>query len=425
MDHAARALLLTALCLASTPLAWTTEHRPDQPAKPPANLYDPAADIDFTAIDPSRDPGVDPIFSTDPRLARAETYAYRETRPGDHQLPKGTGVVRFDVKGRESLAQVLATMRSSLSGCTGIAIYLANGTSLNDADLATVQRLNQPTAAGGLDLIGIDTLCIYNLKTLAGGVQTTEATINGAFMWSNGWERSGYKHLVLDDLEEVGDGTFCENPFVSVSLRAARSIGVMAFGAARSSHPPLRELYLPSATVIKSHAFRRNRNLITVDLPRVTFIDSYGFDDCFGLQYVNAPELKTIGRNVFNDNGSLVSMNLPKLETTSVATWGWPGKMRVLRLPSLVKTNDLNALETVRFLYVPMLRSADGSMFAKELRALYAPKLEQVGKGAFSQCSHLRRIDLPSGANVSPEAFTGLTDVEVLIRGKRFPIPTR
>lgn len=422
--HRHQLLLLLTVLLPLMPIdVATSAERVGVHDKNVANLYDPKADIDFTAIDPSADPGVDPVFTMDPRLNQTDTYTYRESKPGDHQLPKGVGVVRYDIKGKEPLAQVIAGMRSSLASGTGIVIYLANGNELNAADLATVQTLNKPVADGGLNLTGIDTLCIYNLKSLAGGVETGEATINGAFMWSNGWQHCAYKHLVLDDLEEVKDGTFCENPFVSVSLRGARTIGVMAFGGSRNSHPPLAALYLPSALTIKSHAFRRNRNLIAVHLPKVTVIDAYGFDDCFGLQYVNAPEVKTMGRNAFNDNGSMVSVNFPKLESVGVACWGFPGKVRVLRLPALVKGYDLGAMETVRFLYLPVLKSADALMIPKELRAIYAPKLEQVGKSAFAHCQELRRINLPSAANVSPDAFAGLKNIEVFVRGKRLPIP--
>ena len=417
-------LLLLAVLLPLIPLdVAASAERAGIHEKAAVNLYDPKADIDFTAIDPSVDPGMDPVFTTDPRLNQTDTYAYRETKPGDHQLPKGVGTVRYDLKGREPLAQIIAGMRSDLSACTGLAIYLANGSELDAADLATIQTLNRPVADGGLNLTGIDTLCIYNLKSLAGGVETTEATINGAFMWSNGWQRSAYKHLVLDDLEEVKDGTFCENHFVSISLRAARTIGVMAFGGSRNSHPPLAELYLPSAITIKAHAFRRNRNLLTVHLPKVTSIDAYGFDDCFGLQYVNAPEVRTLGRNAFNDNGSMISFNLPKLESAGVACWGFPGTLRVLRLPSLVKGYDLGTMETIHFLYLPVLKSVDALMIPKALRALYAPKVEQVGKAAFAHCQELRRINLPSGASVSPDAFAGLKNIEVIVRGKRLPIP--
>lgn len=415
--------LLLCGCLALAPALTSADRRPGGKETPTINLYDPTLDIDFSTIDPSRDPGPDPVFATDPRLNRAEAYTYHTSAPEDHQLPRGTGVIRYDVTGKQSLEAVVQALRSPLSACTGIAIYLANGTELSDVDLVTVQKLNLPKKDGGFDLTSITTLYLFNLTSLQGGAETTEATINGAFLWSNGWRGGAYKHLVLDDLEEVKDGTFCENRFESISLRGARSIGVMAFGMARHTHPPLRELYLPSVLTIKSHAFRRNRNLVTVALPRVAFIDSYAFDDCDRLQYVNAPEVKKIGRNVFNDNGSIVSMNLPKLESTGVATWGTPGKVRVLRLPSLVNSFDLNAMSTTQFLYVPKLTSADGLMFGGELRALYAPGLERVGKGAFVSCRHLRRIDLPSGVDVSPEAFTGLTETVVTIRGRPYPLP--
>jgi hypothetical protein len=423
MDHTNLLRVLLCGCVIAAPGLAAADHRPGDRQAHHIDLYDPALEIDFTTIDPSRDPGPDPVFTRDPRLNRTETYTFRTSVPGDHHLPRGTGVINHDVTGRRSLEAVVQAARSTLSACTGLAIYLVNGTALDETDLRTVQRLNLPRNAGGLDLTGITTLHLFNLRSLPGGVETREATINGAFLWSNGWRGSAYKHLVLDDLEEVKDGTFCENRFESISLRGARSIGVMAFGMARHTHPPLREIYLPSALTIGSHAFRRNRNLTTVTLPRATVIDSYAFDDCDRIEYVNAPEVRTLGRNVFNDNGSIVSMNLPKLESTGVATWGTPGRIRVLRLPNLVKTYDLNAMATTQFLYAPRLTSADHLMFGGALRALHVPALERVARGAFSACRHLRRIDLPRATDVSPEAFTGLTQAVVTIRGRPHPLP--
>ena len=104
-----------------------------------------------------------------------------------------------------------------------MAIYLLHGTALNAADVKTVQTFNRPTNEGGLGLTSIVTLYIYNLKSLDGGVESQKLAMPGTNMqfrlWDNGWIGSRFQNLILDDLEEVKDGTFCQTFFRAVSLR--------------------------------------------------------------------------------------------------------------------------------------------------------------------------------------------------------------
>lgn len=391
------------------------------------NPYDPKSEIDFSKYDPSVDPGVDPVFLTDPALNKTEDYTYVFTKPGDHKLPDKTVPFQFDAKGTATLLQVITATQESLRGAKGVAIYLVNGTSLKPEDLKTVQSFNKPAKDGGLGLTSIDTLYIYNLKALDGGVESKVEAMPGTpirvFMWDNGWESSTYKNLFLDDLEEVKDGTFCGNKFHSVSLRAARTIGVMAFGGHRNSKPPLTVIYLPSATLIKEHAFRRCKNVVTANLPKVTQIDSYAFDDMTALKYVNAPELKSMGRNAFNDDSAILSINMPKLESIGVACLGPNDAMRILRLPSLTKGYELGSMHAVKFLYLPSLKTLADQMVGPSVQAIYLPKVEIVQKNSFAGATALKKVDLPSAKKVDPGAFPGLKDIEITIAGKRKALP--
>jgi hypothetical protein len=391
------------------------------------NPYDPKSEIDFSKYDPSADPGVDPVFVTDTALNKTEDYTFVFTKPGDHKLPDKTVPFQFDTKGTASLLQVITARQESLHGCKGIAIYLVNGTSLKPDDLKTVQTFNKPVKDGGLGLTSIDTLYIYNLKSLDGGVESKAPAMPGTpirvFMWDNGWATSAYKNLILDDLEEVKDGTFCGNPFHSVSLRAARTIGVMAFGGHRNSKPPLAAIYLPSVTHIGEHAFRRCKNVVTANLPRVTLIGAYAFDDMTALRYVNAPELKTLGRNGFNDDSAIISVNMPKLESLGVASMGPNDAMRILRLPSLTKGFELNAMHAVKFLYLPSLKTLSDQMVGANVQAIYLPKVEIVQKNSFAGAIALRKVDLPSAKKVDPDAFPGLKNIEITIAGKKKVLP--
>jgi len=397
----------------------------DKPAAPRINVYDPK--VDLTEIDPSVDPGVDPIFLTHPALNKSENYAYKFTQPGDHKLPADTCVISFDLEKKIPLAHYVARLKSVLSRSKGVAIYLVNGTELSDGDLKTVQTLNRPAGEGGLGFTSIRTLAIYNLKSLPGGVETQTPAMPGTpirvFMWSNGWTDSRYAHVVLDDLEEVKDGTFCQTPFEQISLRGARTIGVMAFGGHRFSKPPLREIYLPSAVLIKTHAFRRCKNVVTVNLPKVREIGAYAFDDMTAMAYFNAPELRKMGRNALNDAHALTSVNFPRLEALGTACFDLNDKLRVMRLPALASYNGnpLSGNRGLQLLYVPSLNKLTRGIVNPSLRAVHAPKVTWIEDRLFADCPNLKKIRLPSMTSLSPGALAGMDarQIQVIFKGGR------
>ncbi len=309
---------------------------------------------------PGADPGVDPVFTTDPDLKRSEAYSYRATKPGDHALPAGTVTLQYDVSTAATapLKGELAKIRDSLSRGSGLAVYLTAGTALNDADLTALQTLHKPTAGGGLALSNLDMLYVYNLRSLQGGQECTPTsglacagqTARGGlspYLWFNGWWDTWVRHLVLDDLEEVRPGTFSNHNFTSVSLRAARTVGTMGFGHA--PYARLAVVYLPSATTIGRDAFRRNQYLVKVNLPRAVRVEDFAFDDTSRLQYLAAPKLESIGRNALNDTHALQAVHLPELKYMGINCFDLNGDaargtgLKVLRLPKL-ETLDKNAV---------------------------------------------------------------------------------
>jgi hypothetical protein len=416
-----------------------------QDAGPQIDYYDPNANIDFGTIDPSTDPGFDPVFQTDPELTQNETYEYVFTQPGDHTFPADTCVVPFDAGGAASLLSVLTPMKAELAACTGLALYLTAGTSaLRDADLRTLQILNKSEAEGGLAATKLVRLYVYNLKSLQGGAEcspdsgltwpnsgancagTKAMGSPGPYMWANGWAGGWVRDLVMDDLDEVLPGTFCNAKFYTLSMRGARTIGKMAFG--EQPHGHLRYLYLPSVTTIGENAFRRIQvgpDVGTkINLPRVTRIDSYAFDDNTDLIYVNAPELETMGRNVFNDSGRLISVHMPKLESMEHGCFGINTTMKVMNLPALhtIVGDALSNMQELRFLYLPALKTLGGGAlnWSGKLQALYVPNLSRIESGAMQGTTSLKKLALPfADLSLSNTAFNNASIEELSIRGAK------
>ncbi len=386
------------------------------------NYYDPDEEIDFGAIDPSIDPGVDPIFLTDPELSQdePEPYGYVYSEPGDHEFPDGTCVVQFDAAGTKSLLEALSPLKGELEQCTGLALYLTkSASSLRDADLRTLQILNRTETDGGLNAAQLSRLYVYNLKSIQGGTECTPESgaiwpnseavcantrVRGdhTWLWANGWADGWVRDLVMDDLEEAPDGAFCSAKFYTLSMRGLKKVGKMAFG--EQPHGHLRLLYLPSVETIGEHAFRRIQVApdvwTKVVLPKVKEIGSYAFDDNTDLGYVNAPELETIGRNVFNDTGKLISVNMPKLRSMEHACFGINDSMRVLRLPSLEALNGdgLNSLHQLKFFHAPALKYLAGGALGSNgaLEALYLPSAEVIDGYALVGATSLKRLSLPA-----------------------------
>jgi hypothetical protein len=346
---------------------------------------------------PAADPGPDPVFASDTTLRMAETYTYRFTRPGDHTLPAGTVALQYDV-GTNALRSVLSQNSAQLAKATGIALYLTGGTALSDTDLADLQRLG---------LTNLYRLHIYNLKTLQGGRECTPASGlacagqqarggRSPYLWLNGWWDTWVRELVLDDLTAVKDGTFSNHNFSSVSLKAAETIGVMAFG--HGPYAKLSVLYLPSVTTIAHDAFRRNQYLLKVNLPRATRVDDFAFDDASRLQYFNAPKLAWIGRNALNDSHALISVNLPRLEYMGINCFDLNGALKILRLPALTNLdkNAITGFGVLQRIYAPSLLTAWHNSITNNggLQAIYLPKVTWFGPGAVRNNPKLTQVIL-------------------------------
>lgn len=393
------------------------------------DFYDPDADIDFDAIDPSIDPGFHPVFRDDPFFQQDNSYTYTYTVPGDHALPDATCVLQFDASGRASLFDALQPIKVELADCTGLALYLTESAdSLRDEDLRTLQILDWSEAAGGLEAGNLSRLYVYNLKSLQGGTEYVEGTNQewpntgesceeeGAGMstgvayplWINGWHESWVKHIVMDDLVDIPDGAFCRTKLFTLSFRGAQSVGVMAF--AEQLGTDLNQIYLPNVKTIAGGGFKRIKpnwsdfEHMKIYLPRVEEIGSNAFDDNNHLHYVSAPNLRTMGRNVFNDCWMIIAVYLPKLEYMEHANFGPNENMRVLNLPSL--KNPLGDCATsqkeLKFAYFPALETMgpmlriDHEEYPSSLKLLYVPKLEQMGADAVRGAHFLTRLHLDS-----------------------------
>ncbi len=385
-------------------------------------------------FDRSADPGVHPTFSSDPDLTRCEDYVYTPTEAGDHDLDPGIVAVNYDVTGADDLRAVLSSHLSELQAGHGLALYLRGGTELGDADLDFLQKLN--LEGDGLGLDNLDTLHVYNLRSLRGGVESTleeerSYGIPEPFLWRNGWHApdseimkgTGWvKHIVMDDLEEIQAGTFCDTMFESISFKGVKVVREMGFGF--SPRGKLTYIYMPSLEEVEQHAFRRRQRVTKYNLPRLKVAGRFAFDDNTQIQFFNMPSLinpdtgdNEDTRNTFNDPRDLIAFNFPSMEFTGLAMIGGTNETTtVFRFPSMInfEGGSLQGHTNLKFVWAPNAVRIGPNMFVGNvsLSEVYAPKVEDVGYTSFKGCTGLSYLELPSAKIVRINAFEGATSLE-------------
>lgn len=387
-------------------------------------------DSDF---DPSIDPGINPIFLTDPELNQTEDYVYKETKPGDHDLPGGIAAISYDVAGEDNLLTVLSLHVDELKKDSGLALYLENGTALNDDDLYFLQRLNL-SENGWTGLKNLNTLYVYNLKTLQGGVESTTETAYGIpypFLWKNGWQSPKseilkdscwVEHIVMDDLEEIAAGTFCDTYFHSMSFKGVKMVREMGLGFAPRA--PATYLYMPSLIEAEMHAFRRRQRILKYNFPKLTKLGPFAIDDNSRMQYINAPSLINTAtddvddrRNTFNDPRDLIDFNFEKIEYLGLSCMGGTNKTTtVFRFPSMINFDgsSLRGHTNMKYLWAPKATRFGPNLFIGDtsLTTIYAPKVEDVGRFAFQNCTSLKELELPSATIIRINAFDSASSLE-------------
>lgn len=390
-------------------------------------------------FDPSVDPGVHPAFIDDPDLTRNEVYVYTPTEAGDHDLADGIVAINYDLSGSDDLRAVLSSHLEALQGGHGLALYLLNGHELNDTDLDFLQQLNLEDA--GLGLTNLDTLHVYNLKSLRGGVESTNEEersygIPEPFLWRNGWHApdseimkgTGWvKHIVMDDLEEIKAGTFCDTMFESISFKGVKIVRNMGFGFAPRAQ--LTYIYMPSVEEVEQQAFRRRQRVTKYNMPRLKKAGRFAFDDNTQIQFFNMPALinpdtgdNDDTRNTFNDPRDLIAFNFPSMEFTGLAMLGGTNETTtVFRFPSVInfEGGSLQGHTNVRFVWAPEAIRIGPNMFVNDtaLTDVYAPKVEDLQRTAFQGCTSLAHLELPSATIIRINAFDGATSLEEV----RFP----
>jgi hypothetical protein len=181
---------------------------------------------------------------------------------------------------------------------------------------------------------------------------------------------------------------------------------------------------MPSLVEAEMHAFRRRQRILKYYFPKLTTIGPFAIDDNSQMQYISAPSLINPPtddvddtRNTFNDPRDLIAFNFPRIEFLGLSCMGGTNDTTtVFRFPSLINPDgsSLRGHKNVSFIWLPEATRLGPNLFIgnASLTTVYAPKVEDVGRYAFQDCTSLTRIELQSATRIRFNAFQGATSLE-------------
>ncbi|MCL2137669.1 MAG: leucine-rich repeat domain-containing protein [Coriobacteriia bacterium] len=222
---------------------------------------------------------------------------------------------------------------------------------------------------------------------------------------------TGLTRVEMPTVTEIGDAAFCGcTSLAGVDMPSVKEIGVEAFIGCTS----LTSVDMPSVKEIGYEAFRGCFNLTSVDMSSATEIKLAAFLGCTSLAVVDMPSVKEIGAGAFRGCTGLTSVDMP-----SVMEIGHGAFRGCTNLLSFVVSS-----ENVKYSV-----DRDGVLFTKNFDTLVLypagkavseyslpDSVTAIGHGAFTGCTGLTSVDMPSVTVIGDFAFrgcTGLTSVEM------------
>jgi hypothetical protein len=159
----------------------------------------------------------------------------------------------------------------------------------------------------------------------------------------------------------------------------------------------------PLATSVGNYAFYNCTNLSSVNINSATSIGSSAFRNCYALKSISLPICLTIYPSAFVNSGLEGAVSLPHVtriitETNSHATEERYGSFKGTKITSidLPSCTALGIPESGETLYAQYGTFND----CQYLTSVNIPKVVRIGAFAFSGCTSLTSIDIPSSCAV-------------------------
>ena len=220
---------------------------------------------------------------------------------------------------------------------------------------------------------------------------------------------------------KVGSRAFymCSS-LTSVSMPSVETIDSMAFFYCDN----LTSVEMPEAVTLNYAAFADCHILPSVEMPNVVTIGNLAFDYCNNLASVYMPKAKTIGELAFESCYPLASLSMPSVETISARAFNACYTLASVSLPASLASIDGSSFmgcsalcEIVVDSDNPHYSSIDGILYDKDIETIVLcpgartsidlpSTVTTIGQGAFSNCSNLTSVTMPSITTIGESAFS-------------------
>ena len=220
---------------------------------------------------------------------------------------------------------------------------------------------------------------------------------------------------------KVGSRAFymCSS-LTSVSMPSVETIDSMAFFYCDN----LTSVEMPEVVTLNYAAFADCHILPSVEMPNVVTIGNLAFDYCNNLASVYMPKAKTIGELAFESCYPLASLSMPSVETISARAFNACYTLASVSLPASLASIDGSSFmgcsalcEIVVDSDNPHYSSIDGILYDKDIETIVLcpgartsidlpSTVTTIGQGAFSNCSNLTSVTMPSITTIGESAFS-------------------
>lgn len=202
----------------------------------------------------------------------------------------------------------------------------------------------------------------------------------------------------------------CEN-LTTVEMPNIESIGSDCFYLCRNLTGDLK---LPKLTSLSNFGFQKT-GITSISVPNVTSIGTRTFEGCNKLRNVSIPFVTSIGEQSFENCTSLKNIDLRFVETIGKYAFRYDAELTDVDLSRLKSAGEgaVSGCANIRgSLYLPKLETIGKEAFSGlGIDSLYMPIVTKVGYGAFNSCYSLTNVAAPRVTHIESHAFDKCTNL--------------
>lgn len=233
--------------------------------------------------------------------------------------------------------------------------------------------------------------------------------------------------VYMSQVSTIGSAAFwgCSQ-LMDISFPKCTSIGSSAFKYFNTNTPtPIKEAIFPECVSIGQEAFAGCTKLSTISFPKCTKIERGAFSgynisnylNNRAMSFVEFPKCTSMSDYAFCACRSLVTASFPVLTGLYSWTFAWCSSLKTAYFPqcSFVGQSAFYCDKNIEVAcFDNVTETGNYAFYSVGWSSISFPKLVKVGWQCFAHNSNLRQVYLPQGKSISAGAFSGCTGIEMV-----------